>query len=1061
MKSLIGTCLAILFCTTLFAQRKYNGRIANLDGAPIPFATLRSESGKEIFKADSLGRFNIPFKGNALTLLVSAMGFETQKVQLRNRQNDVAILLVPRENILDEVEINTGYQTLPKERATGSFGQIANKELNTMTTVNIMDRLEGKVAGLQYDNRKGKPVINIRGLNTFSEGSSRPLIVLDNFPYDGDLETINPNDIESVTVLKDAAASSIWGSRAGNGVIVINSKKGRGLSKTIVNFSSNLLITQKPDLFYKPAISSADFLGVERMLFEKGFYDNAHASSTKQRIVFSPFVELLYANKAGIVSKEELEQKRTYWSTKDYRKDYSDQVLRNALGQQYFVDLESNTNKNRMRASIGYDRQAGTQVGTKSNRLTFKLSNETTLANRLTLRTNVDYTESLNKNSATIPSENLIPGGTRSAIYPYAELMDQNGNALVIPKGVNAIFADTAGGGRLLDWTYRPLEDMDKSAVETRLRHIRANLNLRYKILDALQAELTYGYEHQSGGTDLSYQEESFYVRDLINRYTLIENGNVKYNVPRGGVLNKSANQLQAHRIRGQFNFNKSIGNNHQLNWLLGGEISSTNSTEDSYGVYGYDEDVMTSKNVDYISLFPIYGNLSGKLSIPSFSGYKDRMIRYVSLYSNVQYDLLGRYSFSASARKDASNGFGSKTNTRWNPLWSAGFAWNLAKEHFIQNIGWIDRLKLRATVGVGGNAVPSSATEVTLTFSSNSTYTYLPFAQVVNPPNASLKWESVRMNNYGLDFGLLGDRLSGSVEYYTKRSFDILSPDFIDPTTGFGAMTKNIGEIKSKGLDINLTGQINFGQVRWTPQVIFSYASNVITSYKGTVGATVNYVNGGSSITPMEGKQLYPVFSYRFAGLDPQNGDPMGYLKGDISKNYPQMIADSLQYLNFHGTALPPYYGSFNNSVTYKKFTVSMNLLFKWGHYFRRESIAYASLFNSWAGHGDFAKRWLKSGDEQITSVPSMSYPADANRDNFYLKSDANIDRGDLIRFQSVRLSYNTMLNTGSRAIRAMVFVGANNLGIIWKKSKSTLDPDFIGTPNPRLLTMGLNLQF
>ena len=137
------------------------------------------------------------------------------------------------------------------------------------------------------------------------------------------------------------------------------------------------------------------------------------------------------------------------------------------------------------------------------------------------------------------------------------------------------------------------------------------------------------------------------------------------------------------------------------------------------------------------------------------------------------------------------------------------------------------------------------------------------------------------------------------------------------------------------------------------------------------------------------------------------------------------------------------------------------MNLLFKWGHYFRRESIAYASLFNSWTGHGDFAKRWLNPGDERITSVPSMNYPADANRDNFYLKSEANIDRGDLIRFQSVRLSYNTMLNTGSRAIRAMVFVGANNLGIIWKKSKSTLDPDFIGTPSPRLLTMGLNLQF
>src|SRR5690606_21704030 len=223
----------------------------------------------------------------------------------------------------------------------------------------------------------------------------------------------------------------------------------------------------------------------------------------------------------------------------------------------------------------------------------------------------------------------------------------------------------------------------------------------------------------------------------------------------------------------------------HRLSWLLGGEISSSNTTQDSYGVYGYDEDVMTSKRVDYVSRFPIYGNLSGSQSIPSYSGYSDRMVRFVSMYSNAQYDLLEKYSLSMSDRRDASNGFGSKTNTRWNPLWSAGLAWQLSKERFLRDVDWIDRLKLRATLGTGGNAVGSSSLEATLVFSDNSPYTNLPYAQVFNPPNPSLKWETVRMINYGLDFGMYRDRLSGSIEFYEKRSYDILSPDFVDPTSG------------------------------------------------------------------------------------------------------------------------------------------------------------------------------------------------------------------------------------------------------------------------------------
>jgi len=316
-------------------------------------------------------------------------------------------------------------------------------------------------------------------------------------------------------------------------------------------------------------------------------------------------------------------------------------------------------------------------------------------------------------------------------------------------------------------------------------------------------------------------------------------------------------------------------------------------------------------------------------------------------------------------------------------------------------------------------------------------------------------------MINYGLDFGMYRDRLSGSIEFYEKRSYDILSPDFVDPTSGFLTMTRNVGEIRAKGVDINLGGNIRIGKVHWNPQFNFSYASNTISSYKGGIGATSNYVNGGISITPIEGKPLYPVFSYRFAGLDPQSGDPKGYLEGEPSKDYARLLADSLQHLNFHGTALPPYYGAISNSFSYRNLSLHVSILYKYGHYFRNQSISYYSLFNNWVGHSDFEKRWQEPGDEVWTSVPSMNYPADANRDNFYIRSEANIDRGDLIRFQSVRLSYALNPSPKNRyAITGSVFFGINNLGIIWKKSKTDLDPDYLGMPNPRVFTAGVNFR-
>lgn len=1061
MKAVISAAIYIFLNIPCFSQEILRGKVVDDQQVGITGVTLRVEGKNHVFFTDSLGQFTVAVPKDTGKLNLSAIGFQPLSVSFRVSSLPVQITLQRSDNILEEVTVNTGYQQLPKERATGSFVQITGEMLRTMPSRNLMERLDGKAAGLQFDYRSDNTNLNIRGLNSFNTGASRPLVVVDNFPYEGDLENLNPNDIESVTLLKDAAAASIWGARAGNGVIVINTKKGAGLEKLDVNVSANTFIAEKPDLFYYQQMNSGDFIEVEQFLFSRQFYDRNYTSATKQRLVFSPVVDMLFAHQNGDLSLVDLNARLEYLGKLDYRNDLTEHFLRKSVNQQYHAELSSSTDKHSYRMALGYDTRTGSNIGSNDDRLSLRINNTLDPLPRLKVESMISYSEAMNSSSGSFPTYPIVPGGGKNSLYPYAELVDADGNALVIPKNYNAGFVEAEAGGALLDWAYRPLEDVYHSTSTTKSRHLNVNLRVSIKLLESLRAEATYGYENQVGkGTSLRL-EESFFAREQINRFTEIVNGNVIYNLPRGDIYSNSADLLQSHRLRGQLNFNRQFGGPHRLNWIAGGEISKNSTERESYGVYGYNSSVLTHKNVDYLSAYPIYGNLAGNSFIPSFDSYGGGTRRFVSMYSNALYTYLGRYSLSVSARQDGSNAFGSKTNSRWNPLWSSGLAWQLSKERFLQHIDWLDQLKLRSTLGFSGNATAAAVTQTTISYASNSQFTNLPYAIINTLPNPSLKWETIKMVNLGLDYSLFANRLSGSVEYYKKRSFDIVSFDPIDPTTGYSSMTRNVGEIKSEGLDLTFAGNLRFGLLQWNTQLNFSYARNEVTKYLGGIGATTGYVDGGLKLSPMEGKTLYPVFSYRFAGLDPENGDPVGYLNQEESKDYNRMIADSLQYLNYHGSALAPYYGALNNTVSVGQFQLSFSILFKWGHYFKKGTIAYSSLFNSWTGHQDYALRWQQPGDEKLTTVPSMVYPANTSRDGFYQNSEANIEPADLVRFQNIRLGYNFKnIFKGQKAIGGQLYLGVNNLGLLWTRSKSGVDPDFTGLPSPRIFTMGLSCK-
>ncbi len=1058
MTRIISSILATLCCFTVFAQGRYSGKVIDQKMHPIADANIKLVGSTSIYRTDSLGKFEISSIVTPLTVSVSAIGFETQKVSWNSYSANLIISMQTKENKLNEVQVNTGYQIMPKERSTGSFGVVSNKDFNKIPSRGILDRIEGKVSGLQFDRRSGKSVLNIRGINTFSEIAAQPLIVVDNFPYDGTLDDLNPNDVESVSVLKDAAASSIWGSRAGNGVIVVTTKKGKVGGKPTINFTTTTMVSSKPDLFYNKVINSKDFIDVERFLFDNKYYEDAYNSAYNQTTIFSPVVDMLYANKAGRLSDIDLNTRLRALEGNDYRNDLMKYVYQAAVNQQYFLDISTSNVTNRNRYSVGYDRGKGDTKGANNDRLTLRAVNSWQLGQKLSIENTLSLINGRDRIFSSTPRYPMVPGGGKNTLYPYASLADGEGNFLSIPRFYNSSFLERANADGLLDWNYRPLADRDKSTYKAWNRHLYLNFNLHYDILPFLKADLIYGYEHSNTKSESLSGEDSFEVRDLINKYTRIVNGAKLYDFPFGAILRNADNEMQSHRGRVQVSFNKSFGGDHVLNALIGTELYTRNADQRSSGSYGYNAKVLSRKSMDYNAIYQLYGGLGYGFMTP-LDSYAGTLSRTVSMYFNGLYEYKGKYGLSFSARKDAANSFGTNVNSQWNPLWSAGLSWQIAKEKFMKETDWIDHLKLRSTFGYGGVQPYGALNKTVIGYVGNSNYSNLPYALIGSPPNPGLKWETVRTLNFGMDLSIYGGKLMANLDYYRKKSFDLLSDDPLDPTSGYLLLTKNVGQIATHGIDLTLASSGRFGKGYWQSSINFSYSKNKVTDYRGTIGATSLYLDGGQTLMPLLGKSLYPVFSYKSAGLDPVNGDPRGYKNGDISKDYQALTTDSLQYLNYHGTALPPIYGAWNTTIGYGKFYLDFSLLFKFGHYFKKKSIVYGSLFDSWDGHADFAKRWQQPGDELTTTVPSMQYPNDSYRDLFYQHSSNNIVKGDLIRVQNIRLGYNFGLN--DKKIKGQLYIGANNVGLIWRKNKENLDPDYLDLPAPRVISVGGNINF
>lgn len=1003
-----------------------------------------------------------------LTIVMAALWLNlSSKAQQPGQQKQPAkpdTLKTKKDTInLNEVVINTGYYQIPKERATGSFDHISNEMINRSTGSNIIQRLEGITSSLNFDRRKNSretssaPALRVRGLSTIASDES-PLIVVDNFPYEGDINTINPNDVESVTVLKDAAAASIWGARAGNGVIVITTKQGKYRQKASISFNNNITIGNRPNLYYSPKwLPSATVMGFEKALFDKGTYTQQNETA------LSAYVDLLFALKNNTISQAEFNNQEAIMQNTDARQQALQYLYQPSVNQQYNLNVSGGETMYRYYLSAGYDDNRSFVIGNNNKRLNLNLQNTFKPINALELTAGLWYTRANSTNNGITLSN--LDYETAYPASPYTPLADEQGMPLNIPYQLGQNYVKTAESQGLFNWAYSPLTDRDKTNSTGTATELRMNGGARFSFLKHFNANLTYQYISRLGYSKSHYQKSSYYVRNLVNSFTQANGTKV---IPYGDILMQGGNnESNTHSGRAQLNYQQHIGN-HQINALAGTELrQQIQNISPGYTLYNYNPDVLTgSASYNYEQAYP--QRPSGARTIPAPSAtlakYTDR---YLSWFANAAYSYNNRYTLSGSIRWDGSNLFGVKTNQKGVPLWSAGLGWEISKESFYK-IDWLPYLRLRATYGSAGNVNKAVTAYPVIGYSTESS-TKLPVTQIRSAGNPGLRWELVKTTNLGLDVASKNNRIKGSIEFYLKKASDLIGQKFMPPSSGIIPDVTplvsnfiNYANLNTKGIDLQLNTQNLTGAFKWESNFLFSYVRNKVTNYSNSATNALSFYFG--SPTPLQvGLSRDVTYYLPWYGLNHNTGKPN--IPEQYSSDY-KAYMDNFPISNLLTTVtIPPYFGSIRNSFSFKGIQLSAIISFKTGYVFKRESISpSAETVLPLIYHTDYFKRWQQPGDESRTDVPAAG-PADTYLYQTYTRSAALITKGDHIRLQDISASYtlnhHKLKKYGLQSIRLYGY--ARDLGILWRANKQGLDPEYPNAlyPDPASYAIGLNLTF
>lgn len=1059
-----------------YGGKGVSGHVADRNGEPLIGVTVKVPGTQKMAVTDIEGNFVLPTAELGDRVEISYIG--KKAINRKARSHRLNIVLDDEDNTLGDVMV-TGYQQLSRERATGSFDKIGEKELAARPATDLSAALQGLVAGMQgTENEDGSVDFKIRGTSSLYANTS-PLIVVDGFPIEGTFSSINPNDVESVTVLKDASAASIWGARSANGVIVVTTKKGKKNSRLDVNGQAFWRIGTTPDVDYILAqADSKSNVDYEIQAIQNGWNMGEYTQGGIDGLMtgLTEAQELYFNHKYNGLSEQKMNAGLDKLRNRSNRKQLKKYLMQQQLLQQYNASISGGTDKFDNYLSLMYEKNAEATIKRGYERFMMNYNTAYHFNRNITATASLTWQKRNQQNSGVTINE-------FANLQPYEMLKNDDGSYAYNTGGFNRQELQNINTSSYpySDFSYNMLQEVENRDYRTKSNNLRIQLGLNAKIFKGLSYDMKYQYERNYSSYRNLDGEATYATRYDVNFYSSVDkNLNcVNTYLPKGARIDSGSSENHNQVFRNQLTYNNVIAEKHDISALAGIEMSEyvTSSTTNPR-LYGFNENTNTAP-VPYYGSKSNIGNMQNYAFYTSYYlipylGYKfsERTDRYLSYFGNVAYMYDDKYGVSASVRSDGSNFVSKDKSLRWSPMWSVGAKWNMKKENFMKDVNWLDRLTLRATYGLNGNAEKSTSPQTLISISSSAT-TMTDVASIASYGNPLLKWETTHTTNLGVDFSFFKNILSGKFEYYNRLSKDVIGEVTIPSVYGSTNQRFNNAEISNRGFEAELTARYTFCfglGIRST--LTYAYNKNKVEKlYNPNIYCYgYMYASEASNGYFIEGKPIGAVYAYEYAGM--QDGVP--YVKGpdgstcsfeDLSLHNSTFGSD--QFLTYKGSVIAPSTFGWANEFSWKGLSLYVYLTGKMGGKFRAPVAETPPLVG---GGNEFISKFISyyqnSDGTQYPTLPEVNDYMCYRWGRYMPYLSCFVEDASFIRLKELTLSYQlpTVLLSKIGLKQAKVFCQARDLGCIWAANSLGYDPEWLpgsGMNKPATsITLGVNIN-
>lgn len=1033
------------------------------------------------------GKFNISVPEGVTRLFCSYVGHEVQELKLVPGKNQYEITLFPSAQVLDAVVV-TGYQTVERRKLTAAVGKL-NISDETIGAVKSIDQaLAGQIAGLSVTSTSGAPgapaKIRIRGTSSLN-GTQDPLWVLDGIPLEGtdvpqsnvlndvsniqqsSIAGLNPADIENITVLKDAAATAIYGARAANGVIVITTKKGK-VGKPVINFSSKFTYMPTLSTNRLNMLNSQEKVDLELELLRSNFaYGDNKGGVSK---IISGY-GLTDAYKKGGWGALTPEAQTDISRLRNTETDWGDILFRDAFNQEYSLSLSGGNERVTYYTSIGYYQENGNVKGVGLDRLNIVAKTSYKVNRMLKFGVSLFVNRRNNKTYLTDTYGLVNPVYYSRKANPYYQPFDANGNYVYDFDVQNN--SDT-------DLGFNIFEERKNTSNEETINALSSIFDAELRFNDKLKFTTQLGLQLDKASKEQIADKESFSMRIIRknSKYWDSASQSNKYFIPDGGVHKAYENTNSQITWKAMGEYRDSFNDIHELEVMVGTELRKTwYETLFSAG-YGFDRQTLTTKPVvfpdeDRARQFPLHQKT-----------YKENA--YVSFFSTASYSLMNRYTFGGSIRFDGSDLFGVDKKYRYLPLYSVSGLWRLSNEPFMQGTRkWMDNLAFRVSYGIQGNIDKNTSPFLLGKYIVDN---ILPggsehMIDINSAPNKKLRWEKTQSVNVGLDFSVLNQAINLSVDYYYRKGTDLIGKQMLPLETGFVSTNINWASMVNKGVEVSLsTRNVATKNFSWYTNLNFAYNNNKVLR---------EAIPEAQTIPGREGYPVDAIFAIKTAGLD-EEGYPLFYDKEGKKVTLKELYrlqdpfglgftvnsdvtpAEERSFYSYIGSQDTPYTGGLINTFSYKNWELTANLSFNLGGYVRTTpSYNFINFDRGQNVNSDILDRWTpENTDGRLPALITSEKRADEyywydQKSEIYKNLDIWVKKLNYFRLQNLRLGYRLpekmikSLGMGS----ASVAIEGRNLLVFGSSYKNFLDPESMynpyAPPIPKSITFSLNLNF